>query len=184
MKSSIRSISLVTISIVPMSITTISKVTVTIPIVMVIMSIAVATISIVVASVVPIASIMCPLITDLFRGITTMVTISIATKIVAFVVTMIFDSIAMIHQVHSTEIIVAIGIAIRIRAIRLVAGSGGTRLHIAVAIGAEHERPVITKVESIIATLVYVLAMVGVGFGVRDLFGIPLVLGCCQTGQC
>jgi hypothetical protein len=72
-------------------------------------------------------------------------------------------SIAMINQVHITEVIVGVVATMAELAMCRVAGSWGTWLDVAVAIGAEHKGLGITVVQTIVVTLAIVLALVGVG---------------------
>jgi hypothetical protein len=77
-------------------------------------------------------------------------------------VTMV-GSISMINQVHITEVIVAVVATMAELAMSRVAGSWGTGLDVAVAIGAEHKGLGITVVQTIVFTLAIVLALVGGG---------------------
>jgi hypothetical protein len=74
----------------------------------------------------------------------------------------VVGSIAMINQVHITEVIVGVVATMAELAMSRVAGSWGTGLDVTVAIGAEHKGLGITVVQTIIVALAIVLAPVGV----------------------
>ncbi len=124
--------------------TAISMVTVTIPIVMMTMTIVVITISIVVFIVIAVAM---------------LVVIAVAVLVVIAIRSML-GSISFIYQVDITEIPVAVLATITIFVVSRVTGSRSTRLLIAVAIGAEHKGRVILEVQTVIATLTTIFAMV------------------------
>ena len=87
--------------------------------------------------------------------------ISVSTVVIA-IVNSTLGSISFINQVHITEIPVVILATIAVTSIARVAGTGGTGLHIAVAVGAEDKGFLITEIETIVAALAGVAAMVGV----------------------
>ena len=99
----------------------------------------------------------------------TVVSIVVVTviSISTVVISRALGSTAIINQVDITEIPVVVLATIAVASIgrvaARVAGTGGTGLHIAVAIGAEDKGIVITEVETIIATLAGVAAILGVG---------------------
>ena len=135
-----------------------------------------------IASIIVTISSIFPLVADAFLFVVS--TIAGFRSSIASVVAGVVGSIAMINQVYTTEVIVAIRLAIGEGIIRSIARSWGTRLHIAVAIGAEHERFVIPKVESIILAVILIFAMVGVGLGGVGLLAIAvLTRGSSQAGE-
>ena len=74
----------------------------------------------------------------------------------------VMGSITMVDKVHITEVPVAVRFTIAVGAIRRVACSGGAGLLVAVTIGADHKRRLITVVESVISTFAGVFTMIGV----------------------
>ena len=95
--------------------------------------------------------------------ISTVVVTVISISAVVIAISRALGSIAIIYQVDITEIPVVVLATIAVASVGRVAGTRGTGLHVAVAIGAEDEGIVITEVETIIAALAGVAAIVGVG---------------------
>ena len=97
-------------------------------------------------------------------GISISISISGSTVTTIVVVTVV-GTIAIVDQVDITEVTMVVVAAVGEPVSTRVAGSWGTGLYVAVAIGAEHKGPGITVVETIGFTLALVLAMEGVGGG-------------------
>ena len=96
-------------------------------------------------------------------AISTVVVTIISISAVVVAISRVLGSIAIINQVDITEVPVVVLATIAVASIGRVAGTWGTGLHVAVAVGAEDKGFLITEVETIIATLAGVPAVVGVG---------------------